>query len=183
MSAPEQQLTTTDDGFPDDGTPQGLLPLGPAPRELTLDHERYIKKAVPSLTAFWGLLTGMFLVPGLGLFAMAPGPVTFPVLGFAFLGLAIWSGRRAAQKRERLRHVIKDGHFYTADVALAFETSVGRGLARRTRYHVTFQVAGRVASLVTFADSASMLHKGAQETVLWHPDCPEEVVPTVMLYA
>lgn len=183
MSGPEQQLTTTDDGFPDDGTPQDMAPLGPTPREITLDHERYLKQVIPSMTVVWGLLTGLFLVPGLGLFAAAPGVATVPVLGFAFLGLAIWSGRRANRQRERLRRVIKDGHFYTAEIVNAYEMSVGRGLARRTRYHVTFRVAGRVVSLVTFVYSASMLHQGAQETVLWHPDCPEDVVPTVMLYA
>jgi hypothetical protein len=156
--------------------------LGEPPRDLTPQLERYLKRATPSLFVVWVIFAVFFGLGDVWAIAMS-GRFYPPLAALAFIGLAVWSGRKLADQRRRLRVVLRDGQFTDAEVKDI------RVVTRRYRYrvvytyYVLFDVGGRQVQLVTRDPGASLLQVGLRDQVLWSPAQPDLVVPTFLVSA
>jgi len=138
-------------------TPSDVAMLGPAPRDLTPTHEKFLKLAKPSWAPLW-IIFAVFSIAG---YAMM-----FAVVGFEarmltslwwpalMVGLAVWTGRNASRRRAALRRVLREGHLRFARLERCAQIAVGRGLGKRYRYHSIFDVDGRKVNSFGKAEEA-----------------------------
>ena len=156
--------------------------LGEPPRELTPQLQRYVKRATPSLFVVWVILAVFFGCSDVVGMTIA-GRFYPPLLTVGLIALSVWTGRRRADRRRRLRAVLREGQFTEAEVKDI------RVVERRYRYrvdytyHVLFALADRQVMLVTKDPGASLLQVGLHDQVLWSPAEPDIVVPTFLVSA
>lgn len=164
--------------------PSDVAMLGPPPRELTPAHEKYIKLAKPS---FAGLLTVLavlsvggtvIMFATVGFEAQMIPHLWFPAL---MIGLAMWSRKNSGAKRNNLRRVLREGSLRFARVEQNIQTAHGRGMSKKYRYQVIFNVDGRRVMVESWQDAIGMLENGSLVEIVYLPDVPDELIPTFML--
>jgi hypothetical protein len=113
--------------------------------------------------------------------ALVPEARSVPFLPLVFVGLSVWSGRKLSAQRNRIRFVLREGHF--TDAVVKDLRAVEKHYGRRTiiDYHVTFDLGDRTVLLVTRDPGASLLQIGLADQVLWHEKEPDLVVPTFLV--
>jgi hypothetical protein len=158
--------------------------LGKPPRALTPALERYCKRATPSLFAAWVMLAGFFTASWILMVVTVPAALKqVPLLPLLFIGLSIWSGRKLAALRARIRFVLRVGSFVEALIRDLRCVEKRYGRRRVYEYHVLFDLGDRQVTLVTRDPGASLLQVGLRDQVLWHEREPEIVVPTYLVAA
>jgi hypothetical protein len=156
--------------------------LGEPPRSLTPQLERYCKRATPTLFVAWVILAVLFGGGHVMTVLVAPQAAKrVPFLPLAFLALAIWTGRKLSERRQRLRFLLREGRFLEAEVKdlRVVEKRYGRRVVYE--YHVVFDLGDRQVTLITRDPGASLLQVGLRDQVLWHEREPDLVVPTFLV--
>jgi hypothetical protein len=156
--------------------------LGEPPRELGPQLERYVKRATYSLFPVWVMLAVFF---GLGdvVGIAASGKFYPPLLTLGFVALAVWTGRKRAERRRRLRRVMRDGQFTDAEVKNIHVVEQRYRHRVVYIYHVLFDLGDRQVLLITRDPGASLLQVGLRDQVLWLSAEPDLVVPTFLVAA
>jgi hypothetical protein len=159
--------------------------LGPAPRELTPNLNKYIKTMKPSWAVFWAFVAVISVVT-YGSLLMSGGMVGASLLaGLPWVGgsvaLAVWTGKRSARGRAALRSTLRDGQIRFARLDENRQTQHGSGMSKKYRYHAVFDVDGKKVPFVTWNDAMTMVNRGQQVEVVYNPDVPDEIVPTFLL--
>lgn len=159
-----------------------IAQLGPRPREMPAKGEKYVKRATANAAITLILIFGVFSLIGGAMMIAAIGfnlnGATTIVITLVVLVLVV---RARNRQRERLRTVIRDGDLRMAMLHDSAQFAVGRGLAKRYKYVAVFSVEGKPVKLVSWDDGMSMLQIGTPAEVVWHPEHPDLIVPTLLL--
>lgn len=164
--------------------PSDVAMLGAAPRDLTPAHEKFLKLAKPSWAPLWIILS-VLSISGYAMMIAITGFSSSALTGLWWpaltVGLAVWTGRNAARRRAALRRTLREGQLRFARLEQCVQIPVGRGLAKRYRYHSIFDVDGRKVPFVIMDDGMSLTPLGSLVEVVYLPELPGEIVPTFLL--
>ena len=159
-----------------------IAQLGPRPRQLSPAGEKYVKRATANAVVTLIMIFGTFSLIGGAMMVAAIGfnlnGLTTVVITLVVMVLVV---RARGRQRERLRIVLRDGDLRMAMLHDSAQIPVGRGLAKRHKYIAVFSVEGKPVKLINFDDGMSMLQIGTPAEVVWHPEHPDLIVPTLLL--
>jgi hypothetical protein len=159
-----------------------IAQLGPRPRELSPAGEKYVKRATANAVVTLVMIFGTFSLIGAAMMIAAIG---FDLNGLTTVAITlimmVLVVRSRGRQRNRLRTVLREGDLRMAMLHDISQTPIGRGLAKRHRYVAVFSVDGKPVKLVTYDDGMSMLQPGTPAEVVWHPEHPDLIVPTLLL--
>lgn len=159
-----------------------IAQLGPRPRDLSENAQKYVKRTTRSSAATLVVFFGMFSLIGAVMMLAVVGP-NANAIGTTVVTLAVvvLVMRARGRERERLRTVIREGDLRMAMLHENVQISVGRGLARKYKYVAVFSIDGKPIKMTSWDDGMSMLQIGTPAEVVWHPEHPDLIVPTLLL--
>ena len=162
--------------MPDDFTYCDVLDADPAPRELGVAAERYVRR---SSSYIWvGLLLAFVLAPAVMAALALPRLATIGT-ACAVAVAAVVLAKLTADKRAALRRIAIDGRQVPARILDAYELTVRRGLAQGTRTTLVLEVEGRRHTVVSWSGDLEGATRGFWIRVLVHRDVPGVIVPVI----